>query len=260
MAGAWLGVALVIGVLILTLVWASVTAMDRMRSKDEGAQVRMLRESAERAYSERRYQDALSGYRSVAEKSSGKGRLLALRNAALSANELASASLAKGDLQTAEQFARAAVDVDANTIEGYVTLGQVHQKAARVDEAVAQWDRGIARREAAIEAGIDMKQVDGAVAHARELKAALLYEDGLKRVQAGDALKAEERFRASVDASPRSTAGLASQGELAKLRASGQLPLTPPSGPGTPPGDLPLPDGAPVGPMQPPHWQPAPNF
>ena len=253
---AWVGVALVVGVLLVTVVWASVTAMDRTRERDEGAQVRQLRESAERAYGQRRYQDALSSYSSVAQKTTGKARLLAMRNAALSANELASEALNKNDLEAAEKYARAAVEADPNTIEGYVTLGMVHQKARRVDDAVAQWEKGVDQRESALQAGIELKQVDAAVARAADLKSALLYEEGLRLVQSGDLVKAEERFRGSVHASPRGQAGLASQGELAKLRATGQLPLSPPSGT-TGPEPEPLPSGIVVEPSAP-GWEKVP--
>lgn len=200
---AWAGVAGVIGLLILVLVWSFVTAYDRSRQNQASVRVDQVRQAADRSFAAKRYQEALNGYRLVAEQSTGREQVIARRNAAITANALAVEKMNAGDYDAAERYCREALLQDPATIEAEVTLGSISdRRGGRVDEAVEHYDRAIAMRAQALAAGIDPKIVDEQVKEAAEFKSLVLLREGRRLAGQGQTQQAELRFRGAVGAAP----------------------------------------------------------
>lgn len=217
----WLGVAAVIGLLILTMVWASVTAMDRTRQADADARVQGIRAAADRSYREGKFEDALNSYRSVAEAAKGKEQLVARRNAALAANELAKRRMSVDKLDEAESYCQQAIQLDPNTLEAYVTLGGIYHRLGRIDDAVQQYDLAIQQRDAALQANVSREQVENAVKLAVGYKSNILYQDGVAQARRGNVQLAVTRFQAAAEAAPSSPSGIQALEELRRLRDAG---------------------------------------
>lgn len=255
---AWAGVAAVIGLLILVLVWSFVTAYDRSRQAQASVRITQIRQAADRSFKEKRYEEALNSYRSVAEQSTGREQAVARRNAAVSANALAVERMNAGNFDDAEQYCQQALLQDPNTLEAYVTLGSIAHRRGRVDDAVAEYDKAIARGPEAELAGLDRKIVEEQVKLAGEFKAQVLLQEGRRLVAEGNAQQAEFRFRGAAGAAPNSKAGQEALDELTKLGASPSAPPSDPAfgadpgtGPAGVPGSAPAPGTAAGGGGQP---------
>lgn len=249
----WLGVALVIGVMILSVVWASVTAYDRFQKDAAVAANHDAQAAADKALAEGRLEDALASYLKVAGSATGDQRVSAERNAAVAAVRLAEKKLDAGQLDEAEKLSRQALQLDANLAAAFVALGRVQAQQGKVDESMRSFDgaaQAAARAEQAGASAEVLKAARESAGSAPLWKAKVLYEDG-KAQLAQNAFLARQRFEAAVQAAPGSVFAQNAQAELNRMDPRQGLAGAPASGP--PGGNG---SGAPGAPPPPAGWDP----
>lgn len=238
----WLGVAVVLGVLVLTIVWASVSSYDRFRKESQSITLRKTRETADKAFRDRRFDEALSGYLQVANSGGDRGGI-ARKNAAQAAVELAQLRLDAKKLSEAEGFARQALQLNGDSPAAYLVLGRVLAGEGKVDEAVGAFDSvdQASERVEGSDAGADEKKVAREFAStARLWKADTLYRDGVEQMTKDPGL-ARARFEETIKAAPQSQHARNARIQIAQLEADASggaqpvqgLPPAPMTAPGT---------------------------
>jgi tetratricopeptide (TPR) repeat protein len=235
----WFGVALVIGLLILGGVWAWVTASDSANRLRLSGEAEKLRLSADQAFKAKQYERAMKEYATVAEKTTGESRVIALGNAAQAASDLAVQKLEAGEMNAAEELAQAALRYDRNAPGAYICLGRIRERQGAIDEAAKQFDLGV---DAALRAhGVGGRDMEGYRKGALSWKSAVLFRDGQAHLKAGRREQASVRFAASRDADPDGEFGRAAAKELENLEDVPVAPVTPgiglPTMPADPQGD-----------------------
>jgi serine/threonine-protein kinase len=202
----WLAVAVIIAMMILVVVWTSVTAFDKFKISSSAWDTEKVRVSADQALSGRKFEEALKGYLAVAQASTGQRRETARLNAAAAATELAQARLDANKVKEAEAFARQALDLNGDVAGAYVMLGQALAKQGQVDTAITAFDEApeaVRRREAAGATGNELKKARQAADSAKLWKAKTLYDDGIAQLP-NDLALARQRLEAAAEAAPTS--------------------------------------------------------
>jgi len=143
---AWLGVAVILGLLIMTVVWATVTAHDKFRQDqvtgERRTEANQLILAANDALKREQWEEALRLSRQVADTSTGNDRATARKNAALSALQLAMKELARNQWTGAEGRCREALAIDPTYAAAYVVLGQALDGQGRLPDAIQAFDQG----------------------------------------------------------------------------------------------------------------------
>lgn len=252
----WLGVAVIIGAITVSIVWATVTANDRFQADRQLIDLQGVLAKAEKASNEGRLKEAFDRYLEAANASSGAPRELAKKNAAVMAVRLAQERLDKRNGSEAEAFCNQALQLDPDYPLALVELGRARVLQGRVDEGVAAFDQVAAAASARQRSGVPPAEAQSAreaALLAPEWKAEALYSDGVKLLPK-DPAAAQQRFEEVVKTAPKS--GFATNAKI-QLSRLGALPASP-GGSGSPalpgvPGAA-LPDAKDY-----PDWQP-PNF
>jgi serine/threonine-protein kinase len=248
----WMGVAMVIGGLVIGLVWLVLMAGDRLQKDTSARASEELRVKADRAFGSGRFQEAMAAYAEVANGSTGERRQVALKNAAVAGVELAESHLKAGKPEEAEKAAREAVRINPDSAPAYVALGRSLVRQGRVDEAVAEYDRAPEAASRTARSGASQQEIDVARSAAGAVplwKAEALYEDGLK-LMAKDPSAARKRFEETMQVAPRSGHARNAANQIGRMRISGMIaPGDAPGVPGPGAGD------GPAGP--PPNWDPS---
>lgn len=243
----WIALAVVIAGIILTVVWASVTAYDRFRQDSASVNVTRTQQSATDAYRQGKYEEALSGYLSALKQAPSSQAPVIRGNAARSAVEVARQLIAAGKGADAQKYAQQALELNPDSASAYVALGRALALQGDVDRAVASFDRGAeaaARAQAAQAAEGEKKEAKEAADTLPLWKADVLYRDGVSQM-AKNPMLAEQRFQAVLLAAPGSQYAKNSQIQLQRLssgnRGAAATPTLDPAPVGTTPasGDLP---------------------
>lgn len=254
----WLGVAVVIAMMILVVVWTSVTAFDKFKVTSGAWDAEKTRVAADKALTSGKFEEALNGYLAVAKVSSGERRDVANRNAAAAATELAQLRLDKSKVQDAEALARQALSLNRDVAGAYVMLGQALARGGKVDDAVAAFDEApeaAKRREVAGATGDELKKARQAGDTSRLWKAKVLLDDGVKLMQSDPGL-AQQRLQAAAEAAPTSDFSKNARVQLQRLEVMTGAPGVPNTGGSAPvPGEMGGESSPPV--EQPEGWNPS---
>jgi tetratricopeptide (TPR) repeat protein len=200
----WLGIAVVIGVLIIGIVWAMVVAQDRLRQDTARRASDTTRVSADRAFTTGQYEAALKGYLDVVNSTTGQAQALARRNAAVAAVELAKQRLKDGKTDAARSAAEQALQLIPGYPQGHIALARAHAQQDRVDDAVQEYDRALSSAQSTIDSGgaeNDVRDAKTALSEARVWKADTLYNDAARLIKS-DRDKARVRFEQTIQAAP----------------------------------------------------------
>jgi serine/threonine-protein kinase len=200
----WLGIAVVIGVLIIGIVWAMVVAQDRLRQDTARRASDTTRVSADRAFTTGQYEAALKGYLEVVNSTSGQTQALARRNAAVAAVELAKQHLKNDKADAAKTAAEQALQIIPGYPQGHIALARVHAQQDRVDDAVQEYDRALSSAQTTINSGgadNEVRDAKTALSEARVWKADTLYNDAARLIKS-DRDKARVRFEQTIQAAP----------------------------------------------------------
>ena len=247
----WIALAVVIAGIILTVVWASVTAYDRFRQDSASVNATKTQQTATDAYRQGKYVEALNGYLAALKQVPGSQAVVIRGNAARSAVEVARQQIAAGKGADAQRYAQQALELNPDSASAYVALGRALALQGDVDRAVAAFDRGAeaaTRAQAAPSAEGDKKEAKEAAETLPLWKADVLYRDGVSQM-AKNPMLAEQRFQAVLQAAPDSQYAKNSRIQLQVLSeggrgaaAPGAAPVSIPASAGTnqgPPADLP---------------------
>lgn len=249
---AWLGVAVIIGLIVVALLYAGTTSFERYR-KDSGQRaVNATRSEADRLFSDRQFEEALTAYLKTAENSQGPARTAALKSAAAAASEAADAYLEKDNSVDAERLAKRSVELNPDLPFAYITLGRALAMQGKTEEALAQFDTVPAAAERTLNSDAPDSEKAAAKSTRATLpawKADLLYRDG-ERLMKSDHAAAAKRFEQVIEVAPGTNFARNAQIQLANMQAtfdSGTpAPLPSANGP-APPGS---------NPAIPPSWDP----
>lgn len=243
----WLALAVVIAGIILTVVWASVTAYDRFRQDSASVNATRTQQSATDAYRQGNYEEALNGYLESLKQVRGPQATVIRGNAARSAVEVARKQITAGKGGDAQRYAQQALELNPDSPSAYVALGRALALQGDVDRAVAAFDRGAeaaVRAQAAQISESEKKEVKEAADTLPLWKADVLYRDGVSQM-AKNPLLAEQRFQAVLLAAPNSQYAKNSRIQLQQLgtngngSASAPSPDLAPAGTNQPPTDIP---------------------
>jgi tetratricopeptide (TPR) repeat protein len=215
----WIALAVVIAGIILTVVWASVTAYDRFRQDNASVSATKTQQTATDAYRQGRYEEALNGYLGALKQVSGAQAVVIRGNAARSAVEVARQHIAAGKGLDAQKYAQQALELNPDSASGYVALGRALALQGDVDRAVAAFDRGAeaaTRAQSPQAAEGDRKEAKEAADTLPLWKADVLYRDGVSQM-AKNPMLAEQRFQAVLLAAPNSQYAKNSQIQLQQL-------------------------------------------
>jgi tetratricopeptide (TPR) repeat protein len=204
----WMGVAAVIGCLILFLVWAGVQSFQRFESTAVAGAVQKQMDEADQAFKARDFAKALDGYLAAARVARGPAQRVARKNAGVAAYELSLKALEANQADQAEVYARQALDLDQTNLLGKVALGRAMARGGRVEEALAVLDEA----HAAAVANKDSANATAAILW----KADTLYNDGVANIER-DAPLARRRFEAVLQVAPNTMYSRNAQTFLARL-------------------------------------------
>jgi predicted negative regulator of RcsB-dependent stress response len=248
----WLGVAVIIGVIVMVLVWAAVTAFNRFQQDSTARSTHHVQTAADQALGEGKYQQALDGYLQVVRNSTGERQRVARRAAAVAAVALARTHIDNGKPEKGEPLCRQALELNPDSAGACVQLGRALSAQGKVDEAVNAFDEARPAAKRAEASRVSPQEIAAAkeAADAAPLwKANALYEDGVAHLQKDPAL-ARQRFEATIQAAPRSDFARNARNQLALLNLDSPGAASTPSPAG---GPAPGGDSAPV--EQPEGWQ-----
>ena len=253
----WIALAVVIAGIILTVVWASVTAYDRFRQDSVSVNATRTQQTATDAYKQGKYEEALNGYLAALKQVPNSQAAIIRSNAARSAVEVARQKITAGKGADAQRYAQQALELNPNSASAYVALGRALALQGDVDRAVASFDRGAeaaARAQSAQSPEGDKKEAKEAADTLPLWKADVLYRDGVSQM-AKNPMLAEQRFQAVLLAAPNSQYAKNSRIQLQQLSygirgaaagtpsdpaaAPAASPLTPAGNTQPPPVDLP---------------------
>lgn len=244
----WLALAVVIAGIILTVVWASVTAYDRFRQDSAAVNATRTQQAATDAYKQGNYEAALNGYLEALKQVRGPQAAIIRGNAARSAVEVARKQIAAGKGGEAQRSAQQALELNPDSASAYVALGRALALQGDVDRAVAAFDRGAeaaTRAQAGQAPESEKKEAKEAAETLPLWKADVLYRDGVSQM-AKNPMLAEQRFQAVLLAAPNSQYAKNSRIQLQQLdsgnRGAAAAPAAAPPSPDTfqaPPADLP---------------------
>jgi tetratricopeptide (TPR) repeat protein len=241
----WLGLAVVLGFLVLGIVWSAVTASDRFRSIHSANVAEGARSAADDAFNGGKYQAAFEQYMSAVKSSSGARQETAKRSAAAAAAKWAEAELDASHFDKAEQIARQALQLNADNPSAYVNLGRAVAGQKRTDEALAAFDSAVeaAARTASSNAPPNEVAAARQAGNAGVLwKAQVLYDDGKAQMGKDNEL-ARKRFQAVINTAPNTQFAQNAQIQLQQLGG----PPDPNATPGDPTGSSTPGSGAPDG-------------
>ncbi|MFN3649603.1 MAG: protein kinase domain-containing protein [Armatimonadota bacterium] len=259
----WIGVAVIVAVLILSVVWASVTASDRFRSGAGQSELVRLHEVAVQAQNAGKLEDALASYRKVVEGAEGDLGHTARVNAARAAALLAENRVEEGKVTEAIELSEEALELHPEEPLAYVAKGRALAKDGRIDDAVSALDEAPRAADRLSRGEYDRDYLRTAredAANARRVKVKVLYE-AAEQVAASSPTVAIQRYEQVIATLPASAEARNAVIRIRELRAGGGL-LPGGSGPAGPlqfpAGSLPNPlkDGAPQLPAgaRPPGW------
>ncbi|MCC2668970.1 MAG: Serine/threonine protein kinase [Armatimonadetes bacterium] len=265
----WLAVAIVIAGIVLTVVWASVKAYDQFRSDTASVASTKVQQSAEEAFRQGRFEEALDGYLQALKEVKGAQQEVIRGNAARAAAEVAQLNVKAGKGPEAEKFARQALELNANSAKAYIAFGQALSLQGNVDGAAKAFDDATAvvvRVQQGTGSAADRSEAKDASDKIPLWKADVLYKDGLNQMNKNPQL-AQLRFQAVMAAAPGSTYAKNAKIYLGQLQ-SGAAGMGGPAGLGGPAGDLgapgavgvdpamttPMDPSAPSTPSTPPGW------
>jgi serine/threonine-protein kinase len=241
---AWLGVAAIIGLIVVALLYAGTTSFERYRRDSGQSALNSSRSEADKLFSAGRFEEALPAYLKVAQGSQGQAKTVALKSAAAAAAEAAEGYLDKKNSVDAERFARQSVELNPDLPSAYLTLGRALAMQGKIEEALAQFDVVPSAAERTLNS--DAPEAEKAAAKATRdtlpsWKADLLYRDG-ERLMGTDRNMAIKRFQQVIEVAPRTNFARNAQIQLSNMQATLDSG-TPASIPGlngpTPPGSNP---------------------
>lgn len=219
---AWLGVAAIIGLIVVALLYAGTTSFERYRRDSGRMAVNATRSEADRLFTAGRFEEALPAYLKVAESSQGEAKLVATKSAAASAAEAAEAYLGKNNSVDAERFARQSVELNHDLPSAYLTLGRALAMQGKIDEALAQFDAVPSAAERTLNSNAPDAEKAAAKATAGTLpnwKADLLYRDGEKLMKT-DMVAAKRRFEQVIAVAPGTTFARNAQVQIANMQTT----------------------------------------
>ncbi len=248
----WLGLAVLVGLMIIGIVWVSVTALDRFRVETSVRDAERAHTIAAADFQAGRYEEALRGYLAAEKGLSGPRLLVVQKNAANAAVALADRALEQKDAARAESFARQAVQQNPDEPAARLSLGRALALLGRVDEALQEFGQveGAAERarrtDTPAEAALHRKTVEALPLW----RAATTYADGVALAETNPQL-ARQRFQMTVDAAPASDFARNARDYILRIDSAARAgtPLSPPS---DPPGGQP--GGVGGSPERPPGW------
>ena len=251
----WLAIAVVIAGIILTVVWASVTAYDKFRVQSASISATKTQQTAEEAFRQGRFEEALNGYLQAMKEVQGPQLAIVKGNAARSATEVAQAKVKEGKGADAEKFARQAVEINPDSAKAHIALGQSLGLQGNVDAASTAFDDAaavVARMKQGSGTDADKTEAADAADKIPLWKADVLYNDAVRQMTKNPML-AQQRFEAVINAAPTSVYAKNSRVYLLQLR-----PVTGAGAPGLDPADLGITPGGstpdPGAPAQPSGW------
>ncbi len=241
---AWLGVAAIIGLIVVALLYAGTTSFERYRRDSGRMAVNATRSEADRLFTSRQFEAALAAYLKTAESSQGAVKTAALKSAAAAAAEAAESYLDKNNSVDAERFARQSVELNPDLPSAYLVLGRALGMQGKTDEALAQFDVVPSATDRTLNSDAPDSEKAAAKATRETLpawKADLLYRDGEKLMNSNHAA-AKRRFEQVIEVAPGTNFARNAQIQITNMQttfdtgapASSLNPASPPGMPLSP--------------------------